>query len=202
MSPLPGADPELRAEIDARAARDGWPALHAELARLDPVAAARIHPNDPQRIQRALEVCCISGKPFSELQGRDAVELGEYRYIKLALTPTKRAVLHEIIEQRFRSMMDKGFLEEVKRLRERGDLHAGLPSMRAVGYRQLWEHLEGACSLEEAVRRGIVATRRYAKRQLTWLRSEPEVTWFESSSSDLVANVCELVTRRLVAPER
>lgn len=189
LSPLPGADAELRAELDARAAVEGWPILHAELARLDPVAAARIHPNDPQRIQRALEVCYISGKPFSELQARVAVESAEYRYLKLALAPAKRAVLHEIIERRFRSMMEKGFLEEVKRLRARGDLHAGLPSMRAVGYRQLWEHLDGACGLEEAVRRGIVATRRYAKRQLTWLRAEPDTTWFDSSTMDLTEAV-------------
>ena len=189
LSPLPGADAELRAELDARAAVEGWPILHAELARLDPVAAARIHPNDPQRIQRALEVCYISGKPISELQARVAVESAEYRYLKLALAPAKRAVLHEIIERRFRSMMEKGFLEEVKRLRARGDLHAGLPSMRAVGYRQLWEHLDGACGLEEAVRRGIVATRRYAKRQLTWLRAEPDTTWFDSSTTDLTEAV-------------
>ena len=189
LSPLPGANASLRAELDARAAREGWPALHAELARLDPVAAARIHPNDPQRIQRALEVCHISGKPFSELQAQVAVESGEYRYLKLALAPAKRTVLHEIIEQRFRSMMEKGFLEEVRRLRARGDLHAGLPSMRAVGYRQLWEHLDGGCSLEEAVRRGIVATRRYAKRQLTWLRAEPDTTWFDSSTAGLADDV-------------
>ncbi|MGE5624773.1 MAG: tRNA (adenosine(37)-N6)-dimethylallyltransferase MiaA [Bacillota bacterium] len=199
LSPLPGADPELRAELDARASREGWTALHAELARLDPAAAARIHPNDPQRIQRALEVCYISDRPFSELQAQDAVQSGEYRYIKLALAPVKRSVLHEIIEQRFRSMMQRGFLEEVMRLRARGDLHLGLPSMRAVGYRQLWEHLEGACALEEAVQRGIVATRRYAKRQLTWLRAEPELHWFESGRSDLVESAREHVTRRLAA---
>jgi tRNA dimethylallyltransferase len=146
----------VRAELDARAAQEGWPALHAELARLDPAAAARIHPNDPQRIQRALEVCYISGRPLSELRDGSGVESGEYRYIKLALAPAERSTLHEIIERRFRSMMEQGFLDEVKRLRARGDLHAGLPSMRAVGYRQLWEHLEGACSLDEAVRRGVV----------------------------------------------
>lgn len=200
ISPLPGADAALRAEIDARAAREGWPALHAELTRLDPAAAARIHPNDPQRIQRALEVCYISGRPISELRGHGAVESGEYRYIKLAVAPAERAVLHGIIEQRFRSMMARGFLEEVRRLRVRGDLHPGLPSMRAVGYRQLWEHLDGACGLEEAVRRGIVATRRYAKRQLTWLRAEADVTWFDSTTSGFVDAVHGYAAGRLATP--
>ena len=201
ISPLPGADAALRAELDMRAGREGWPALHAELARLDPAAAARIHPNDPQRIQRALEVCYISGRPISELHGRGAVEFGEYRYIKLALAPTERSMLHGIIERRFRSMMELGFLEEVRRLRARGDLHAGLPSMRAVGYRQLWEHLDGASGLEDAVRRGIVATRRYAKRQLTWLRAETDVAWFESGTPGLVDAVHAYAARRLAAPD-
>lgn len=199
LSELPPADPGVRAELDARAAREGWPALHAELLRLDPVAAARIHPNDPQRIQRALEVCYISGRPLSELQGRGKVETGEYRYVKLGLAPVERVVLHGIIEQRFRSMMDKGFLEEVKRLRRRGDLHPGLPSMRAVGYRQLWQHLDGECDLDEAVRRGVVATRRYAKRQLTWLRSEPDVTWFDSGAASLAEHACAAAARQLAA---
>ena len=199
LSDLPGADAELRAELDARAAREGWPALHAELARLDPVAAARIHPNDPQRIQRALEVCYISGRPLSELQGRAAVEPSEFDYVKLGISPVERARLHEIIEQRFRSMMENGFLAEVARLRGRGDLHPGLPAMRAVGYRQLWQHLDGECGLEEAVRSGIVATRRYAKRQLTWLRSEPDVTWFESDAPRLVESVRAHAARRLAA---
>jgi tRNA dimethylallyltransferase len=201
ISPLPGADATLRAELDLRAAREGWPVLHAELTRLDPAAAARIHPNDPQRIQRALEVCYISGRPISELRGRAAVESGEYRYIKLALAPAKRTMLHGIIERRFRSMMTLGFLEEVRRLRARGDLHARLPSMRAVGYRQLWEHLDGTCGLEEAVRRGIVATRRYAKRQLTWLRAETDVTWFDSGAPGLVDAVHAYAVQRLTAPE-
>ncbi len=199
LSELPQADPEVRAQLDARAAREGWPALHTELAHLDPIAAARIHPNDPQRIQRALEVCYISGRTLSELQAQPAVESGEYRYVKLALAPVERVVLHGIIERRFRSMMDKGFLEEVAGLRRRGDLHPGLPSMRAVGYRQLWQHLDGEYGLDEAVRRGMVATRRYAKRQLTWLRSEPDVTWFDSGAQGFaeVARAC--AAQRLAA---
>ena len=203
ISPLPAASPELRAELDARAAREGWPALHAELAGLDSIAAARIKPNDRQRIQRALEVCYMAQRPFSELQAAAAVESGEYRYLKLALAPSERAVLHEIIERRFRSMMQQGFLDEVRGLRARGDLHAGMPSVRAVGYRQLWEHLETGVELEEAVRRGIVATRRYAKRQLTWLRAEPDVKWFESDASlQFVEDACTYAASHLVASPR
>lgn len=199
LAELPAADPEIRAALDERAAREGWAALHAELAGLDPAAAARIHPNDPQRIQRALEVCYISGWTLSELQAQTAVEPGEYHYVKLALAPLERAVLHEIIERRFGSMMQDGFLAEVAGLRGRGDLHAGLPSMRAVGYRQLWQHLDGECDLDEAVRRGVVATRRYAKRQLTWLRSEPEVSWFDSATPRLVDETLSVVARGFAA---
>ena len=201
LAELPAADPDIRAGLDARAAREGWAALHAELAQRDPAAAARIHPNDPQRIQRALEVCYISGRTLSELQGVSAVKSDEYRYVKLALAPPERAVLHAMIEHRFRSMMDKGFLAEVTGLRGRDDLHAGLSSMRAVGYRQLWQHLDGECDLDEAVRRGIVATRRYAKRQLTWLRSEPEVTWFDSATTQLVDETLRVVERGLAATD-
>jgi len=199
LSELPSADPALRAEFDRRLVCEGSPALHAELARLDPAAAARIHPNDPQRIQRALEVCYISGRPLSELQGRRAVESGDYRYIKLALAPGERALLHEIIARRFGSMMSEGFLDEVARLRARGDLHGGLPSMRAVGYRQLWQHLDGEFDLPEAVRRGVVATRRYAKRQLTWLRSEPDVNPFDSYAPRFMDDVLTFVARSVAA---
>ncbi|HEY1772851.1 MAG TPA: tRNA (adenosine(37)-N6)-dimethylallyltransferase MiaA [Gammaproteobacteria bacterium] len=203
ISPLPGADPAIRAELDARALKEGWPALHAELTRLDPEAAQRIKPNDRQRIQRALEVCYISQRPLSELQRAGAVETGEYRYLKLALAPSDRSVLHEIIERRFRSMMAQGFLDEVRGLHARGDLDSSMPSMRAVGYRQLWEHLQGGIGLEEAVRRGIVATRRYAKRQLTWLRAESDVQWFDSDASmQFVDDACTFAESRLVASSR
>ena len=199
ISPLPAADPALRAELEARGAREGWPALHAELAGLDPAAAARIKPNDRQRIQRALEVCHIAGRPLSELQAAAAVETSEYRHLKLALAPADRAELHATIERRFRSMMQQGFLDEVRSLRARGDLHADMPSMRAVGYRQLWEQLETGGNIEEAVRRGIVATRQYAKRQLTWLRGETDVRWFDSGASrKFVEDACTYVTPHLV----
>jgi tRNA dimethylallyltransferase len=203
ISPLPAADPAVRAVLDARALKEGWPALHAELARLDPEAALRIKPNDRQRIQRALEVCYISKQPLSELQRAGAVVTGEYRYLKLALAPMQRQELHESIERRFHAMMERGFLAEVRRLHARGDLDTSMPSMRAVGYRQLWEHLEGGCGLDEAVRRGIVATRRYAKRQLTWLRAESDVRWFESDASmQFVGDACMFADSQLVASSR
>lgn len=172
IAALPAADATLRAELDARAQRDGWPALHAQLAAVDPLAAARIHPNDPQRIQRALEVYLQSGRPLSEWQRqtRPAHSLGLARY---ALVPTDRAVLHARIAERFASMLAAGFLEEVRRLRALEQLPASCPALRAVGYRQLWAHLTGQCSLEEAQARALAATRQLAKRQLTWINGDP-----------------------------
>jgi tRNA dimethylallyltransferase len=188
LAALPQASPGLRAELDARAARSGWPALHAELARLDPVAAARINPADGQRIQRALEVCYTAGRPLSELQRDTVSPLSEVRLRCWALAPTDRAMLHAHLERRFRSMLAAGFLEEVRSLRERGDLTPGLPSMRAVGYRQLWAHLDGEYDLEEATRRGISATRQLAKRQLTWMRSESRAIWLDPQGAQLSWN--------------
>ncbi|HUI59293.1 MAG TPA: tRNA (adenosine(37)-N6)-dimethylallyltransferase MiaA, partial [Steroidobacteraceae bacterium] len=172
LAPLPQASPEVRRELDRRAARLGWPALHAELARLDPEAAARIHDSDAQRIQRALEVCLATGRPISELQRATASPLANLRVHAWALVPGDRATLHAHLEKRFHSMMAAGFLEEVRTLFRRGDLQASDSSMRAVGYRQLWAHVAGEYGLEEATRRGISATRQLAKRQLTWLRGE------------------------------
>ncbi len=173
LAVLPQASAELRAQIDARAAAEGWPALHAELTRVDPVAAARIAPLDRQRIQRALEVWHASGgTPLSQLQRPTEAPLAAFDVQGWVLAPPSRAQLHERIEQRFHRMMAAGFLEEVRALRTRGDLTAAHPALRAVGYRQLWGHLEGAWPLAEAVKRGIHATRQLAKRQLTWLRAE------------------------------
>jgi tRNA dimethylallyltransferase len=171
IAPLPEAHPELRAQIDERAHRLGWPALHAELAARDPVAASRIRPADGQRIQRALEVLELTGQPLSELQQR--VEPPPFAVASFALVPRDRAELYARIDQRFLEMMADGFLDEVRALKARGDLDPDLPSLRSVGYRQLWAHLEGACGLSEAVAAGQKATRNLAKRQLTWLRSEP-----------------------------
>ncbi|MBU6510180.1 MAG: tRNA (adenosine(37)-N6)-dimethylallyltransferase MiaA [Gammaproteobacteria bacterium] len=197
LAQLPTAEAHLRAELDARAARLGWPALHAELARVDPAAAARIHVHDPQRIQRALEVFYLTGRPVSELHAAAEVQDSMYRYVRLAVAPASRAQLHEHIVSRFQAMMAAGFLAEVAGLRKRGDLSRVHTSMRAVGYRQLWEHLDGECDLPTAVQRGIVATRRYAKRQFTWLRAETGVQWFESDAPAGAAAVCAAVAGAL-----
>lgn len=188
LAVLPQAAPALRAQIDARAARLGWPALHAELERLDPPAAARIAPADGQRIQRALEVCHTTGRPISELQHATASALAGWPLRYWVLAPQDRSVLHEGLRRRFESMMAAGFLDEVKGLRDRGDLSARHPSMRAVGYRQLWAHLDGQFDLAEAVERGVAATRQLAKRQLTWLRGEPLGTWIDPGSGQLSWN--------------
>jgi tRNA dimethylallyltransferase len=184
IADLPRGSPELRREIDARAVREGWPALHADLARLDPQAAARIHPHDSQRIQRALEVHRVTGQSISALQSSaPATPTGAIEFRRWALVPESRERLHERIARRFAAMMEVGLLEEVRALRARGDLTAGHPSIRAVGYRQLWAHLEGAGSLEAAVQAGVAATRQLAKRQLTWLRADPTVVWVDPERS-------------------
>ena len=169
---LPPAAPELRARIDARAARQGWPALHAELARIDPATAARLSPNDAQRIQRALEVWELAGRPISELQ--KAADPGlPFRLKAYALIPEDRAELHRRIAERFERMLVDGLVEELEGLRRRHALHPGMPSMRCVGYRQVWSYLDGAYGRDELREKGIAATRQLAKRQLTWLRSLP-----------------------------
>jgi tRNA dimethylallyltransferase len=177
LAVLPPASPEVRLQLDERAAREGWPALHAELSRLDPAAAERIGRSDRQRIQRALEVCYATGRPISELQRATVSPLAGRQLKYWVLAPSNRGVLHEQLAGRFHSMMAAGFLEEVKGLQQRGDLTARHPSMRAVGYRQLWAHLDGEYDLAEAERRGIFATRQLAKRQLTWLRAEKGARW-------------------------
>ena len=189
LDAMPPADPQLRADIEAQAARDGWPALHAQLARVDPVTAARLAPHDAQRIQRALEVFRASGQPLSHFHQRStrAPALQPDRF--LSLEPTDRAWLHARIAQRFDAMLAAGFLDEVRRLRARGDLHAGLPSMRCVGYRQAWEALEGQAPLASVRERGIAATRQLAKRQLTWLRSMPQRTVIACDAPDAIAQV-------------
>jgi tRNA dimethylallyltransferase len=187
LAQLPEASPQVRRQIDERAAREGWMSLHAELARLDPVAAARISCADPQRIQRALEVCYMTGRPISELQRDTVSPLKGYPLQAWALAPN-RAVLHERLERRFHGMLTAGFLEEVRSLRARGDLEARHSSMRAVGYRQLWAHLAGEYDLQEATRRGIIATRQLAKRQLTWMRSEKSLEWLDPDISMLQAS--------------
>ncbi|MFO0336580.1 MAG: tRNA (adenosine(37)-N6)-dimethylallyltransferase MiaA [Pseudomonadota bacterium] len=179
LAELPAADPALRRELDAEAARFGWPALHARLAQVDAAAAARIRPNDAQRIQRALEVWRITGTPLSRLQRQDLRGAAVGDWLKLVLAPADRAVLNERLASRFDRMMERGLLAEVGALRTRGDLDPDCPALRAVGYRQVWMHLDGAWDLAEARARAIQATRQLAKRQLTWLRAEPDAEWFD-----------------------
>jgi tRNA dimethylallyltransferase len=177
LNDLPAADAALRAELEADAARDGWPALHARLAAVDPQTAARLAPNDSQRIQRALEVFMLSGQPMSALLAaptRDDPAAARYRFVPVALEPSDRGMLHARIAQRFDAMLAAGFIDEVQRLRARGDLHAGLPSMRCVGYRQAWAYLDGATDYATMRDKGVFATRQLCKRQLTWLRAMPE----------------------------
>jgi tRNA dimethylallyltransferase len=190
LNDLPTADPALRAQLDAQARRDGWPALHARLAEVDPVTAARLPPNDSQRIQRALEIYLLSGQPMSALLAapRRERETG-YRFMPIALEPSDRAVLHERIARRFDAMLAQGLIEEVERLRARGDLHTSLPSMRCVGYRQVWEYLDGETDRVTMRDKGVFATRQLCKRQLTWLRSIPERTVVDCCAADATAQV-------------
>ena len=199
LSDLPPADPAVRARIDARAERSGWPALHAELARVDPDTAARLEPTDPQRIQRALEVFELTGTPLSKLQSRRGETQPAFDALRVALEPGERGELHRRIDARFRAMLDAGLVEELQGLRRRYRLDASLPSMRAVGYRQAWETLEGRAPADTLAERGIAATRQLAKRQLTWLRSMPDVTLFDCLAEDLGARVLDYVRRELEA---
>ncbi|MCY1216215.1 tRNA dimethylallyltransferase [compost metagenome] len=194
LADMPSADPEVRAELEARAAREGWGALHRELAAVDPESAARIHPNDPQRLVRALEVYKVSGLTMTAHRQRQAAQntAGNtpgtahlpYTVAHLAIAPAQRQVLHERIAQRFRLMLEQGFIEEVEALRRRSDLHAGLPSIRAVGYRQAWDYLDGVLTRDGLEERGIIATRQLAKRQFTWLRSWSDLYWLDSLACD------------------
>jgi tRNA dimethylallyltransferase len=183
LADLPDADPKLRAQIDAEAELLGWPALHQQLAQFDPETATRLAPNDAQRIQRALEVVRLTGKPLGEYFAAHQSEPLPYRLLPLALHPSDRAVLHERIAQRFEEMLHLGLVGEVERLRAKYKLNADLPSMRCVGYRQTWEVLEGLLPADELRDRGIFATRQFAKRQITWLRSYPGVRAFDSADT-------------------
>jgi tRNA dimethylallyltransferase len=179
LAVLPSADPEVRAALEAEAAEFGWQALHERLAALDPAAASRIHPNDPQRIQRALEVIRLTGRRISDLQQEQQDQRLGYRVMRVVACPQPRERLHARIERRFHQMLEQGFLGEVEKLRARGDLHRDLPSMRCVGYRQAWCHFEGEIDHAEMVRRAVVATRQLAKRQITWLRQETGALWYD-----------------------
>ncbi|UAW99130.1 tRNA (adenosine(37)-N6)-dimethylallyltransferase MiaA [Halopseudomonas nanhaiensis] len=190
LADMPPADATIRRRIEAMALEGGWESVHARLGDVDPIAAARIHPNDPQRIQRAYEVFLVSGTSLTEWHDRQTKKAGDdgsaqadlpYTVHHLAVAPAQRHILHKRIAQRFQGMLDEGLVEEVRALFQRGDLDPSMPSIRAVGYRQIWDHLEGKLSLDEAVERGVIATRQLAKRQFTWLRSwQADVTWLDS----------------------
>jgi len=179
LSDLPAADPAVRQQLEQQATAIGWPAMHEILRQRDPEAALRIHPNDPQRIQRALEVITLSGQSMSELYERTAGRTLGYRLQKIIISPEPRSVLHQRIEQRFDLMIEAGFVGEMQGLFARPDLNATLPAMRAVGYRQAWAWLEGKCTFEEMREKAIAATRQLAKRQLTWLRRESVSVWYD-----------------------
>ena len=193
LSELPAADPKIRHSIQQRADTEGWESLHAELQAVDPVTAERLHPNHSQRIQRALEVYKITGVALSELQMTSQGGIkNKYNVYQFALMANDRKLLHHRIQQRFIAMMDKGFEAEVKKLYQRGDLDPHMPSIRSVGYRQLWEHLEGQCDLNQAVEKAIIATRQLSKRQHTWLRS-----WHGAQHIDVDNNSVYLSTKDL-----
>ena len=210
MDDMPAANAEVRAGIESEAALHGWPAMHAQLASVDPITAARLAPADSQRIQRALEVFRISGQPLSHFHARTQASKSATKFIAstarpvsasslFSLEPSDRGWLHARIAQRFDAMLTQGFLEEVKALRARGDLHPDLPSMRCVGYRQAWEALDGTLPMAELRDRGIFATRQLAKRQITWLRSMPQRQVIEAEAADAVEQVLANVRTALQA---
>jgi len=193
LAPLPEADAALRSTITAQAEAEGWPAVHAQLQKVDPQAADRLAVNDSQRIQRALEVFQITGKSLTaHWAEQESVKL-PYNVLNLAVMPAQRKVLHQRIEQRFRLMLQQGFIQEVQQLYDRSDLNLNMPSMRCVGYRQAWMHLAGEIDRATMVDKGLVATRQLAKRQITWLRSWQQLHWLENESTDLTARVLKLL---------
>ncbi|MBI3231315.1 MAG: tRNA (adenosine(37)-N6)-dimethylallyltransferase MiaA [Burkholderiales bacterium] len=201
LDDLPQADSAIRAELDEIAAREGVPALHARLALVDPITAARLPPNDSQRIQRALEIYQLSGQPMSQLLALRAAPELPFTLMPISLEPSERSVLHERIAQRFLAMLQDGpdgnLLDELEYLRRRPDIHPGLPSMRCVGYRQAWEYLDGRINLATLKEMGVIATRQLAKRQLTWLRAMPERSVVDCLAKDAPQQVWQLVQRAL-----
>jgi tRNA dimethylallyltransferase len=195
LTELPSADPATRARLSAEARALGWAAMHARLAARDPDSGKRIHPNDPQRILRALEIFELTGQTPSERRAATPFTSAPYTFIKLAVVPPNRADLHARIEARFRAMLTQGLVEEVAGLQSRGDLHPDLPSMRTVGYRQIWEYLTGSINYSEMTARAVAATRQLAKRQFTWLRSYPEVVFFEMRNTPPVETVLAMLKK-------
>jgi len=200
LSELPQSDASVRSLIDAEAAASGWPAMHAELARVDPASAARLKPNDSQRIQRALEVFRVTGRPMSDLHGKKVGSMLPFRPIAVALVPGDRAALHQRIADRFDTMLKNGLVEELRGLRRRYELRPGLPSMRCVGYRQAWQFLEGEYGKDELRDRGIFATRQLAKRQLTWLRSMRSLRTFDCLAAGVGSDVLGFIDDEVGRP--
>ena len=193
LSKLPAADPDIRAELEQEAEERGWAAMHEDLRKLDPGAAERINPNDPQRIQRALEVYRISGQSISSLQAIEDKQAPQFNTLKLVVCPAQRAELHRRIERRFTMMIEDGFVEEVKCLRSISGLNSELPSMRAVGYRQVWQWLDGDLADDEWMAKAIAATRQLAKRQLTWIRREKQALWYDLDEEGATEKVLRVV---------
>lgn len=198
LSKLPSADVKTRQRLTADAKSRGWTALHRRLAEVDPKSAARIHPNDPQRIQRALEVFELTGHTLSQAFSDETRRPFPFQVISLIVTPTDRTVLHDRITERFHGMLKRGFVEEVVALHRRGELHPELPSIRAVGYRQIWQYLDGHIDYPTMVERATTATRQLAKRQLTWLRSNDDATWFDSEHESALAKIATHLSKALV----
>ncbi|NOQ13411.1 MAG: tRNA (adenosine(37)-N6)-dimethylallyltransferase MiaA [Methyloprofundus sp.] len=197
LAQLPTADAALRLQLDAEAEMIGRYAMHQKLQAIDPVAAARIHPNDPQRVQRAIEVYRLTGKSMTQLHAEAKAEEIPYQKIKLIIAPSDRAMLHEKIAQRFKQMLQQGFVAEVEALYQRGDLTVQMPSIRAVGYRQIWAYLEGDMSFDDMQEKGIVATRQLAKRQFTWLRRETDAQNFYSEETNVFETVLKAVQQKI-----
>lgn len=190
---LPSADAAIRQGLEARWQADGLAALHRTLADVDPLSAQRIHPNDPQRLMRALEVYYASGRPMSALWAEQQPETFPWRVLSIALLPAERSVLHQRIARRFEMMLQEGLIDEVAALKQRNDLHGDLPAMKSVGYRQVWEYLEGRYDDDTLVERGIIATRQLAKRQITWLRRWPSLHWIDTLQSNALDKVLKIV---------
>jgi len=197
LAVLPQADVKLRQQLEQEAQAKGWAALHQQLQQLDKQTAARIHPNDPQRIQRALEVCLLTGQTMSSLVAQQQQAVLPYQVIKIIITPQQREVLHERIAQRFQAMLDQGLLGEVEKLYQRPDIHPDLPSMRAVGYRQVWRYLDRQWDYATMTEKAIIATRQLAKRQLTWLRGQTAAIWFDPQMVDAQTQLNALVVQQL-----
>lgn len=198
VADLPNANDAIRTQLLDEAQKLGWPAMHEKLAQVDPVSAQRLEPMDSQRIQRALEVWMVSGKTLTEHWAEQEAASLPYNVVNLAVCPTERKRLHERIAQRYEQMMAQGFVAEVQKLYDRGDLNKSMPSVRCVGYRQVWDYLDGEYGYDEMVERGIIATRQLAKRQITWLRSWPDLHWLDTDDQDIVKNALKILTTNAI----